>query len=159
MGAHHLDDHADLPIPEDVVPGPGWTEQMVEWANLIGPYKAMLIVETFGGQQVYVPADPALSRFKDLIGDDAAAKMSYMYKCCRLQIPLARFALRRARRAAIIAAARRRALPIAKAARMLRTSRSYLSELVNNSDEGTDAVPFTPTRSVDSRQLDMFPEE
>lgn len=159
MGEHHLDDHANLPIPEDIVPGPGWTEQMVEWANLIGPYATLRIVEAFGGQEIYISADPERSRFKDLIGIQKAALISREYRSCRLQIPTARHALRRARRAGVIAAARRRDLSIAKAARMIGTSRPYMSELVNNSDEGADAKPFTPERSADSRQMDMFPDD
>lgn len=159
MGDHHPDDHGNLPIPEDVVPGPGWTEQMVEWANLIGPYATLRLVEAFGGREIYISADPERIRFKDVIGLDAAALISREYRSCRLQIPTAKTALRRARRAGIIAAARKGDLPIAKAARMIGTSRPYMSELVNNSDEGNGAKPFTPARSVDTRQMDMFGEE
>ncbi len=145
-----------LPIPEDVVPGPGWTEQMVEWANLIGPYQTLRLVEAFGGQEIYVSADPARSKFKDVIGIDAAAKIAREYRSCRLLIPTAQLALRRARRAGVIALARRGDLSIARAARMIGTSRPYMSQLVNNTEEGLDAKPFVAKPSVDSRQMDMF---
>ncbi|KKC27421.1 hypothetical protein [Sphingomonas sp. SRS2] len=159
MGEHHLDNLAHLPIPEDVVPGPGWTEQMVEWANLIGPYATLRIVEKFGGEEVYISADPERSRFKDIIGLDRAALICREYRSCRLLIPVASHALRRARRAGVVAAARSGGLSIARAARMIGTSRSYMSELVNNTGEGLDAKPFVAARSVDTRQMDMFGEE
>lgn len=158
MGDHHPN-RPELPIPEDVVPGAGWTEQMVEWAHLIGPYATLRLVEAFGGQEIYISADPERSRFKDIIGAEAAAAISREYRSCRLQIPVAQAALRRARRAGVIAAARKGDLSIAMAARMIGTSRPYMSELVNNSDEGSDAKPFTPTRSIDTRQMDMFSDD
>ncbi|MEA3017340.1 MAG: hypothetical protein QOI38_2062 [Sphingomonadales bacterium] len=149
-----------LPIPEDVRPGPGWTEQMVEMADHIGPYKTMLIVEKYGGQQIYISADPARNVLRDLIGAAAAATMSHVYRRERLEIPTAKYAVARARRRSLIARCRANELTITEAARILGTSRTYLSELVNNSDEATDDEAEPPRGRYDiPGQMQLFGED
>jgi hypothetical protein len=74
-----------------------------------------------------------------------------------LRVPVGRAALDEARRAGVIAAIREKKMTIADAVPILKTSRSYLSHLVNGTSEGEEAAPYVPKRSrVDPRQLDMF---
>lgn len=150
----------DLPIPEDIQPGPGWTEQMLEMSDHIGPYATMLVVERYGGQQIYISADPKRNVLRDLIGAAAAATMSHVYRRERLEIPTAKYALARARRRGIIARCRTNELSVSEAARILGTSRTYLSNLVNNSDEATGEEQ-APERSVrrDHGQMHLFGED
>lgn len=147
----------DLPIPEDVVPGPGWTGQMLEMADHIGPYATLLLVERFAGQNIYIPKDPARGRLAEVIGQEKAAIMSRVYACNRLEIPRARAALDRARRAPIVALARKGDMTVAEAAVRARTTRTFMSYLVNRTTEGCDGAEWTPPRrAVDPRQIEMF---
>lgn len=162
---HDFPDPHKLPIPEDVQPGPGWTEQMVEMAAHIGPYLTLLIVDRFGGQMIYVTADPEKNPFRELIGAEAATIISHVYRRERLQIPTARFALRRARREGILAAVRANRMTAGEAARILKMSRSYMANLINATDEGTgvELSDWTPTpsrrlKAPDPRQIALFPE-
>lgn len=153
----------DIPLPQDVVPGPGWTGQMREMAAHIGPYATLLVVDRFGGQDVYIAADPARNVLRDLIGADKAAIMSRVYRRERLQIPTAKLALRRARRQPVIAMARAGDISIAKAAQILKSQRSYVSWLVNHGDEG-DVDPASWAKMADDirraqrdpRQIELF---
>jgi hypothetical protein len=155
---------SELPIPTDVRPGPGWTEQMLEMADHIGAYRTLLLVERFGGMRIYVPADWSLGKvydgkgsIRDVIGEEGARILSRIY--CReyLVLPTARHALSRARRQAMIASARAGDIPVSEAARRIGTTRPYLSYLVNQTDEasGDDAPPERNGRR-DTSQLDMF---
>ena len=45
---HNFPPVDQLPIPENVQPGPGWTDQMREMADHIGAYPTMLIVDRYG---------------------------------------------------------------------------------------------------------------
>lgn len=134
-----------LPIPEDVRPGPGWTDQMLEMADHIGAYATLRLVDAFGGQRIYIPADPArgkvypgIGSIRDVIGDEAAVMLSEVYRREYLLIPTAKYALAHARRSAIVANVREGRMTAADAVRMLKTSKSYLSHLVNHTDEGRD---------------------
>jgi hypothetical protein len=154
-----------LPIPEDVRPGPGWTDQMLEMADHIGPYRTLQLVERFGGMRIYIPADPERGKVYegrgsiiDVIGIGAAAKLSAIYRREYLIIPTARYALARARRQALIASARAGRLSIAEAARQFGTSRPYMSELVNNSDEATGHRSARPS-ARSTGQADLFGDE
>jgi hypothetical protein len=119
---------------------------MLEMADHIGPYATLLLVERFGGMRIYVPKDyakgksyPDRGSIREVVGEEAARKLSQIY--CReyLAIPTGRTALARARRAPIIAAVRSGNMTGGDAARMLRVARPYLSHLVNHTAEGTDA--------------------
>lgn len=148
----------DIPIPPDVVPDSSWSARMLEMADHIGPYATLRIVEAFGGEKRYITADPLKNPFRELIGDEAAAILSQVYRREYYSVPVCGTALRRARRAGVLAAVRDKSITAADAARILRTSRTYLSYLVNQTSEGNNVVPFTPrirTR-VDPRQLDIF---
>jgi hypothetical protein len=116
--------------------GKGWTQQMREMADHIGPYLTLLISEQFGGQQIYVAADPEKNVLRPLIGDEVARIMSEVYRRERLTIPIANTALNIARRARTLAAVRANRLTIADAARRLRSSRTYISFLINHTQEG-----------------------
>ncbi|HEX4738739.1 MAG TPA: hypothetical protein VH331_14370 [Allosphingosinicella sp.] len=137
-----------LPIPRNVQTGAGWTQQMLEMADHIGAYATLLLCDRFGGMRIYITADwlkakayPSSGTVRDLIGDEAAQKLSFVYRREYLAIPTARAAVNRARRAPIIAAARSGSLTASEAARLLRTTRPYISHLVHNTDEGMDFEP------------------
>jgi len=133
--AHHFPLPDQLPIPRDVQVGPGWGAQMREMADHIGPYATLLIVDRWGGQQVYVAADPARNVFRDAIGAAAAETMSRIYGRETLKVPTGKPALAQARRAPIIAAVRAGEMTGAEAAARLRVNRTYISELINQRDE------------------------
>lgn len=158
-GIGHNGAPQDLPIPEDVRPGPGWTGEMLEMAEHIGAWRTLQLVEAFGGMRIYIPADPARGKsypgrgsIVDVVGIGAAAKLSAVYGREYFVFPTARHALARARRAPLVAAARAGRLSVSEAARILRTSRPYMSELVNNDE--ADAPARRPHR--DARQTDLF---
>lgn len=145
----------DLPIPPNVKIGPGWTGQMREMADHIGAFATLRICAAFGGQQLYIARDPAASPFKDVVSADAVHTVASVYNGNRLLIPVARTAITRARRAAVIAMVRAGDLSGADAARIIGTSRSYLAHLVNATDEGLD-IGGEPRADVPSPQLDLF---
>lgn len=147
----------DLPIPENSPVTRKWTEQMREMAAHIGAYRTLLIVDALGGQEIEVPVNADRNRLSQVIGDEGAAIMSRIYGRNVLRVPVGRAALDEARRAGVIAAIREKKMTIADAVPILKTSRSYLSHLVNGTSEGEEAAPYVPKRSrVDPRQLDMF---
>jgi hypothetical protein len=156
---------AEPPIPEDVRAGRGWTEQMLEMADHIGAYRTLLLVERFGGMRIYIPADPAKGKtyegrgsIRDVVGDEAAGILSRIYRREYLSIPTARHALSRARRQGLIASARAKEITVAEAARELGTTRSYMSHLVNHTDEGED-VGSPTRRGRPAGQKDLFENE
>lgn len=147
---------AELPIPVNAQPGPGWTEQMLEMAAHIGAYPTLCIVDQFGGQQIYVAKDASSSPFRDVVTDEIAATIASVYGGNRLLIPVGRAALDRARRAGIIAAVREGKMTGADAQKIIGTSRTYVSHLVNQTNEGQDAEPVKLSRRHDPRQHDLF---
>lgn len=153
-------DRPALTIPDDVRPGPGWTEQMLEMAAHIGPRAVLAIVEAYGGQKIYISADPARCPFRDVLSAEHSAVISRVYNGAEYSVPTARSALARARRAPIVAAVRSGAMTAAEAARTLGIGRTYLAHLVNQSDEAADTAPMIPIRRpVDPRQIEMFPPD
>lgn len=162
---HNFPPPDQLPIPHDVRPGPGWTQQMLEMADHIGPYRTLLIVERFGGQRIYIPADAEKGKcygprgtLRDLIGIAAARKLSQIYRREYLVIPTAGAALRRARRAPLLATVRESEMTITEASLRTRSARTYVSHLINNTREGADddaPRPRAPGRRS-SGQPDLF---
>lgn len=147
----------DLPIPTDARVTRKWTEQMCEMAAHIGPYRTLQIVAALGGQEIEVPVNPERNRLAQVIGDEGARIMSRIYGRNRLRVPVGRAALDEARRAGVIAAIRAKKMTIGEAVPILKTSRNYLSYLVNATTEGKEAAPYSPRRSRhDPRQLEMF---
>lgn len=148
---------ADIPIPKDAQVTRKWTEQMREMAAHIGAYRTLLIVDAVGGQTIDIPSKAERNRLAEVIGDDGAAIMSRIYGGNVLRVPVGRAALDEARRAGVIAAIRAKTMTIAAAVPILKTSRSYLSHLVNGTSEGEVAAPIDVRRlRHDPRQLDMF---
>lgn len=154
-----------LAIPQDIRVGEGWTSQMREMADHIGAYATLMVCEHFGGQDVYIAADPDRNVLRDVIGPEKARIMSQVYRRETIAVPMARLALARARRGAVIALARRGEITIRAAAQVLKTTRSYMSHLVNHGDEGDDAPAasvaevrrtMAPIFKKDPRQIDMF---
>lgn len=154
--------HPDsLPIPDDIVVGPGWTRQMIEMADHIGPHATLLVMAAAGGEYLYIAEDPDKNVLRDIVGPEKARILSHVYGRERLHLPTAREALRFARRQPIIAAVRAKHLTISEAARMLGSTHPYVSRLVNKTTEGTNAVPAPrpqPRTRALPGQLDMFGE-
>ena len=153
-----------LPIPADVVPNRFWTESMREMAAHIGAYATLMIVDRFGGMELYVPQDAAKCAVLDLIGAEATAKLCKIYVKERVPIPVAASAVRYAKSEPVLAALRAKQISLTDAVQILRqggirTSRTYLSGLLNATDQGSAAQPWTPRRLPDARQLVMFDEE
>lgn len=115
--------------------GKGWTAQMREMADHIGAHKTLLISYVFGGQQIYVAANPERNRLCALVDEKTAKILSHVYRCERLSIQTAKTALRVAKMAPVLAAVRRGMLTISEAASMLSSSRTYVSHLINQTDE------------------------
>lgn len=158
-GATPMLDRPVLPIPEDVRVGPHWSSQMVELADHIGPYQTLLLIEAFGGQRARVPIDPERNPFRAVLSEEAARTISHVYAAELFWVPTGRAALAAARRAPVIASVRAGTMTGEEATRLLGTSRRYLGQLVNQTDEGVGAKPLPGRRrQSDPRQIDMFPE-
>lgn len=133
---------SDFPIPQEARSGgPGWGAQMIEMADHIGARATLLICENFGGRNVYIPLDPALNPFIEIIGEKKAAIISQVYPRERLAIAAAKIALNMARRAGVIAAVRAGQLSLADAAIIMGTDHTYASHLLNHTDEGVGVAP------------------
>jgi hypothetical protein len=76
----------DLPIPIDVQPDSSWTDVMIELADHIGAYAALLLVDAKGGTDPYIPVNAVGSRFAPIIGEDKAAILHRVYGLERLQL-------------------------------------------------------------------------
>ncbi|ARR54776.1 hypothetical protein HY78_15700 [Rhizorhabdus wittichii DC-6] len=111
---------------------------MRELAEYIGAANVLLLCDRFGGQAIYIPARRPSKphHVAKLIGEDAFQILIEKFASCRLQIATAHAAIRRAKRASVIAAARAGQISISTAAIIIGSSRPYTSELVNNSTEG-----------------------
>lgn len=163
---HNFPPMDGLPIPEDVQPGPGWTDRMVEMADHIGAYRTLLLVERFGGMRIYIPAEydrgkvyEGKGSIRDVIGEEAAQTLSRVYRREFFQVPTARHAIARARRQGIIASVRARRITASEASRILGTSRTYLSHLVNQTEEGCADGDPPPCPRTSSSQMDLFGDE
>ena len=147
---------ADLPIPEDAEVTARWPSQMVEMADYIGAYATLRIIEAHGGQQVYISSDPDRSPFRDVLGPRLAKKMAEIYGGTQTDLPVGRHALTEARRAPVLASVRNGDMTTREAAKILGTSRIYLSQIVNSTPEAADAAPLRRTGIRDPRQIELF---
>lgn len=157
MAALHALEPSGLSIPDDVMPGKGWSKLMVEMAAYIGARAVLALCERYGGQQVYFPADPAKVPFLDVLGRSKAEALCSVYRGERVTLPTARYAIARAKRGGIIAAVRAGHITVAEAAARLHLRRDTVSGLVKSKEEGIgclSSLPITPRG--DPRQLDMF---
>jgi hypothetical protein len=151
----------DLPIPQDAKPQATWPESMLEMAAHIGPFATLQLVDQFGGKELYVPLQAAGWHVANLIGWVKAQKLCQIYGRERLPIPVARTAIFHAKRQPIIAAVRARKMTLTEGAHILRTSRTYLSGLVNADRQGKGDAPvpeLSPRRRQYVGQMEMFPE-
>ncbi|UIJ46928.1 hypothetical protein LZK98_08290 [Sphingomonas cannabina] len=146
----------ELPIPRDVQPGRGWTSQMREMADHIGAYATLTIVATFGGEQLRVPYSAERSPFRNILDQETVATIASVYGGNRISIPVARTAVDTARRAVVIAAVRAEKLTAADAARIIGTSRTYISHLVNGTDEGQNTDLAASVDRLEPQQRDLF---
>jgi hypothetical protein len=149
----------DLPVPDDVRALPSWPESMREMADHIGARATLRVCEELGGQDIYIPLDPARSPMRTFLSQDELATIAHVYGGTRYSVPLGKTELTAARRAGVIAAVRAGQLTVTNAAIICRSTRSYLSHLVNQTDEGRGAriAAAIPKRlQHDPRQIDMF---
>lgn len=164
---HNFPSPSELPIPKDIQPDDSWTERMLEMAEHIGAYRTLLLVDRFGGQRIYFPADytrgktyMGVGSIRDVVGDEAARILSRVY--CRefFLVPTARHVLAKARRRDIIAAVRRGDMTGADAARTIKTARPYMAFLVNQTEEAKEGgeVP-RPSGRRDGSQPDLFGDD
>jgi hypothetical protein len=163
---HNFRSADELPIPQDVQPGDGWTERMLEMADHIGAYRTLLLVDRFGGMRIYVPADWTKGKdyegkgsIREVVGDEAARILSDIYRREYIVVPTAKTALARARRGGIIALVREGGITGADAAKLLKTSRTYLSYLVNQTDEGMAPGEAPHSSRRHAGQPDLFGED
>lgn len=147
---------ADLPIPKDIAITRVWPEQLVEMADHIGAYHALRVVERFGGQKIYVAADAERNILREVLDARLTKITSHVYGRQEIDLPVARAALTEARRAPVIASIRNGDMTVAEAARILGTARSYVSRLVNRSNEAEGAAPLRRPSLRDPRQIEMF---
>ncbi|WJY18705.1 hypothetical protein QQS45_00170 [Alteriqipengyuania flavescens] len=148
---------ADLPIPRTAKVTRKWPAQMVEMADHIGAFHTLHLIAAFGGQQMRIPLDPDRSPFRDVLDPQRVDLMARIYGGNELELPVGRAALDEARRAPVLASVRAGDMTVREAARILGTARTYVSQLVNRTAEAEGAAPL-PSRRVDKRQLDMFPD-
>ncbi len=146
----------DLPIPRDVAATMRWPDQLVEMADHIGAFHALRVVERFGGQKIYVAADPERNCLRDILDARLTRIMSHVYGRQEIDLPVARHALTEARRAPVIASVRNGDMTVAEAARILGTARTYVSQLVNRSQEAEGAAPLRRPSLRAPRQIEMF---
>lgn len=137
---HNFPPPDGLDIPDDIQPGPGWTEQMLEMADHIGAKATLQLIERFGGQKLYIPKDPhngkIAASIAAAIGAHATEQLCRIYGREYIEVPAARYVLARARRHNLVAAVRAGDINVSEAARILKTKRTYMSFLVNHTDEG-----------------------
>lgn len=114
----------------------GWTPQLIELAHHIGIEPTLKPVERYGGQSVYISRKPRHPSIEEAIGSAAAELLRRIYTCERIAVPNARYLLARRNRAEIVAQARAGLIGITKAARVIGTSRTYMSHLVHHTNEG-----------------------
>lgn len=69
---------------------PPHTDDVAQLVNLIGPEATLKLIEARGGTRLYVSDAVEGLTIPDIIGIDAAAKLSAVYGRDRLKVPLAR---------------------------------------------------------------------
>lgn len=150
-----------LPIPRDVKPSAAWPDSMIEMADHIGAYAAMLIVEKFGGLRIKFASDPELSAAKPVIASTANRQLSEIYGNQTIEVPLAPRALREARMGGVLADLRAHRLTYTDAVIRLRlggirVSVKQLAQLAARPPAPPKARAVKPARPA---QLAMFEEE
>lgn len=152
----------ELPIPEDVQISDKWSEQMVEMAGHIGAYQTLRLLEHYGGQQLSFTKELVEGDLAELLGAEAAQTLRKIYLGERVQLPTGKNAIAFAKRQPVLAAVRSGDLTGQDATKILKTSRTYVSHLINDTLEGTGVVPppqFRRRRRGDPRQIDLFEQQ
>lgn len=147
---------ADLPIPPDARVTRKWPPQMVEMADHIGAWHTLRLIDAKGGEQVRVPLDPERSPFRGILDAPLVRIMARVYGGNELELPVGRAVLNEARRAPVLASVRKGDITVRAAAKILGTSRTYMSELVNRTAEASGAEPLRRPARGDDRQIEMF---
>ena len=132
----------DLPIPPEARVHECWPPMLAEMADHIGAYDTLRVVDAFAGRDVYFPLDVERSPFIQVIGQEKASILSHVYGRERLPIPAGHDTLLHVKRQSIISTIRSGRLSVMQGAAILRTSRRYLSRLVNQTDEGVGYAPI-----------------
>lgn len=140
----------DLPIPPDVKIDRTWPPILIDIADRIGAYEALVICDAFAGRELYVPADPRKSPFRGLISQKSVEIMAHCYRRERIAIPAGSDTILSAKRQGVIAAIRAGTLTVVGGARILRSARRHISRLVNQTSEG---VGYAPTKLPEPRVL------
>lgn len=148
----------DLPIPPDVTPGVGWSSLMLEISDHIGPYATLQLIDALGGETFRVSrSDAQHARLSRVMGSEAASTFQRIFQGGKIDIPLGREAVFRARAKPIVEQVRDGLLTVADAARILRARRSRIHELLREG-ESQGAPPRKRVVPVDPRQIVMFPD-
>lgn len=129
---------------------PTWPAMLIDIADRIGAYEALLICDTFAGQEIYVPLNPKKSPFRGLISESNVKIMAQCFGRERLCIPTGSDTILAVKRQGIIAAIRAGTLTVVGGARILRMARRHISRLVNQTPEG---IGYEPTNLPEPRVL------
>lgn len=128
---------------------------MREMADWIGARATLQLIAAFGGTELYVPMTmPPDHPVVEVIGLDAARKLSEIYGRERLDLPAGRAALASARRASVLAEVAAGRLSKQEAARQLHTSTRYVRQLLN--EPPRKLAPGDRHPSPRSAQLDLL---
>ena len=146
----------DIPIPENASVTGLWPEQMIEMADHIGAYHTLRVIAEFGGQQVDIAKSPERNVLRAVLDARLTRIMSAVYGGNELELPVGRPALNEARRASLIASVRNADMTVREAARIAGTARTYMSRLVNHTQEGIGSPPLRRISRHDPRQIDLF---
>lgn len=130
----------DLPIPEDATIGVGWSPFMVELADHIGAYATLKLLDALGGESIRVSGTEAQRElFAAAIGAEKAAAFQSAFKGCKLDLPVARDAIVRAKSKPVLQAVAQEKLNTVDAARILRVARTRIWTLLNEPSRATAA--------------------
>ena len=121
----------DLPIPHDASVGIGWSPLMVEIADHIGVYATLKLLERFGGENFRISRASRRDRFAEVIGEAAARAFQEAFHGEKLDLPIGRDAIWRAKAKPIVDRVREGSINIADAARILRVGRTRIHALLD----------------------------
>lgn len=122
----------ELPIPEDATAGLGWSPLMLEIADHIGPYATLKLLDALGGEHIRVSGTAAQRELlAAAIGAVKSTVFQNAFRGCKLDLPVARYAMLRAKGRPVLQAVAQRELKIADAARILGVGRTRVHDLLS----------------------------
>lgn len=142
LGRLHLPRLSDIPIPPNIRPDESWPPSLVEVADHVGAYNALLLVERFGGDRFRVASDYKLSPLFAIWPPSVVEHFHFNFAHELFWVPTAKTALNRARRGAVLAAVRAGTLTGNDAAVILETSRRQVGTMLHYYGEGLDSAPI-----------------